>query len=330
MTHDILFQTITDHHNNKLGKITLNRPQALNAMSWEMFGELQKYLTLWEKDFAVKAVLITSSSPKAFCAGGDIRAVYENRALPLEEQARYFQREYAINRQLFHYTKPYIAFMNGITMGGGIGISLHGKYRIAGTDLRFAMPETAIGFFPDIGATYHFSRLPNFIGRYLALTGNPLDAQQAKSLRLVDAVVPNHQFNELEKVIVDTMHDKQKLLTVLQTFHVNGALTPLPVDKIENIFSKNSVEAIIAALKKDISEWSAGVLSKLSQCCPMSLKIAFEQIHRAATLTRDDVLAMDYQLAKNILAGKNFIEGIRALLIDKDKTPHWEPATLSE
>src|SRR3990167_11125109 len=135
MTTDILFET----KNNQLGKIILNRPQALNALSWAMFVDMQKYLTHWEKDDSIKAVLVRSSNPKAFCAGGDIRSVYDSRTQPPQEISRYFRREYDIDRQIFHYPKPYIALMNGITMGGGIGISLHGAYRIAGTDLRFAM-----------------------------------------------------------------------------------------------------------------------------------------------------------------------------------------------
>src|SRR3990167_9862712 len=329
MTHDILFQTITDHHNNKLGKITLNRPQALNAMSWEMFGELQKYLTLWEKDFAVKAVLITSSSPKAFCAGGDIRAVYENRALPLEEQARYFQREYAINRQLFHYTKPYIAFMNGITMGGGVGISLNGKYRIAGTDLRFAMPETGIGFFPDVGATYHLSRLPNHIGTYLALTGSSIDAGQAKSLKLVDYIVQNDQFDELEQVIVDTLHDKNALHTALQSFHVNATGEDLPIEKINRCFSKKHAEEIVQALKEEGSAWASETLKKISRVSPLSVKIALAQIRYAKLLSFDAVIAMDLHICKRMLEQSDFIEGIRALIIDKDKNPTWQPDTLA-
>ena len=190
----ILFKIRTDNRNNKLGKIILNRPQALNAMSAEMFSEMQKYLTLWEKDFAIKAVIVRSTSPKAFCAGGDIRGVYDNQQATSDEKIQYFQREYTIDQQIFHFPKYYFALMNGITMGGGVGISLNGKYRIAGTDLRFAMPETGIGFFPDVGATYHLSRLPNHIGTYLALTGSSIDAGQAKSLKLVDYIVQNNQF----------------------------------------------------------------------------------------------------------------------------------------
>src|SRR3989338_351799 len=173
--NDVLFETLTDKKGGCLGKIILNRPRALNALSGDMFAELEQRLTAWHTDSSVKAVLIRSHCDKAFCAGGDIRAIYEAKAEPTEIVAQYFRHEYHINRLVHHFKKPYIALTNGVTMGGGVGLSLHGSHCVASPDLRWAMPETSIGFFPDVGSTYYLSRLKNYTGFYLALTGNIID-----------------------------------------------------------------------------------------------------------------------------------------------------------
>src|SRR3990167_8756250 len=172
MTPDIIFEL-----NNNLAKITLNRPKALNALSHPMFEQLHEHLTKWQQDNSIKAVLVRSNCEKAFCAGGDIRGIYENKHLTADEISQYFRLEYSVNQLIAHFTKPYIALTHGITMGGGIGISLHGSHCVSADNLRWAMPETMIGFFPDVGATYYLSRLPHNVGTYLALTGNGIDAQ---------------------------------------------------------------------------------------------------------------------------------------------------------
>ena len=323
---DILFEVIEKSPEKKLGKIILNRPQALNALNNEMFIPLEKHLIEWEKDPSIKAVLIRSTNAKAFCAGGDIRAIYECKQI--EKSFDYFRREYNVNRHIFHYSKPYIAFMNGITMGGGVGVSLHGKYRIASTDLRFAMPETLIGFFPDIGASYHLSRLPNHIGKYLALTGNVIHAQDALSLRLVDAVINADQFDALESAIVDALDSD--MAAVIENFQCEQNGKILGINSISTCFQFDTIEKIMWALENEASEWSLAVLSQLKMRSPTSLKVTMRQLQLAKEKSLDEVIEMDYHIVKMMLEQHDFYEGIRAAIIDKDKNPVWQPGRLAD
>ncbi|MDP1573927.1 MAG: enoyl-CoA hydratase/isomerase family protein [Coxiellaceae bacterium] len=320
---DILFEVIEKNPGNKLGKIILNRPKALNALNGDMFTALEQQLIAWENDASIKAVLIRSNNEKAFCAGGDIRAVYEGNA-----KADYFRREYNVNRQIYHYSKPYIAFMNGITMGGGVGISIPGRYRITSTDLRLAMPETLIGFFPDVGATYYLSRLPNHVGTYLALIGNAIHAQDALQLQFVDAVIPREQFDAVERAIVDAVDSD--IASIIQQFHTAQNGKTLCVNSIAKCFQFETVEAILAALENEQTEWAVAVLSQLKMRSPTSLKVTMRQLQLAKQKSFDEVIEMDYHIAKTMLEQHDFHEGIRAAIIDKDKNPTWCPGTLSD
>lgn len=319
--NDIVFEVV-DH---KLGKIILNRPKALNALSVDMFIALEEKLNAWEADDNIKAVLIRSNCEKAFCAGGDIRAVYEKVATDA-----YFRREYNINKKIFHYKKPYIALINGITMGGGVGLSVHAAYRVASPDLRFAMPETLIGFFPDVGAGYHLSRLDNHVGTFLALTGNSISAQDAFDLKLVDAIVDSHQFDQLEKEMLACIAEKGDLANVIKNRHQSAGKKTLPIDKISHYFSHDSVSGIIQALSSANTEWENETVTQLSLRSPTSLKVTLEQLKRAKQASLDQVIEMDYHIAKEMLHQHDFFEGIRAAIIDKDKNPKWQPALLQD
>lgn len=327
MSSDVLFDV-----QNNLGIITLNRPQALNALSDEMFLQIRNHLKAWEHDASIKAVLVKSNVEKAFCAGGDIRAIYESRNEPADIVSQYFRLEYEINHSIFHFPKPYIALLHGITMGGGVGLSIHGSHCISSENLKWAMPETLIGFFPDVGATYYLSRLPDFIGVYLALTGNSIDAQTALALKLVKKIVPYEKFSALEQQLIQThfmSEDSGVVSKIINTFCSSICeKINLPVEKIAANFCFHSVEEIVEALNKNNDDWSRETLSQLQKRSPTSLKVAFHQLHLAKTKSLDEVIQMDIHIARTMLDHHDFFEGIRAAIIDKDKNPRWQPAEL--
>lgn len=302
---DILFET-----KNHQGIITLNRPQALNALNGEMFIQLRSQLLQWQSDDAIESVVIQSNSEKAFCAGGDIRAIYENKHKPVDDIVRYFELEYAINKMIAHYPKRIFAYVHGITMGGGVGMSVHASDCIAATNLRWAMPETLIGFFPDVGATYYLSRLPDFIGTYLALTGASIDAQTALELGLV-------------KGIDDRDRSSSAALAVQVR---NSSLASYS----SRFFCFSTIEEIIDALRADSSDWAADTLKQLLQRSPTSLKVTLAQLHRAKNKTVDEVLDMDLHIARVMLQNHDFFEGVRAAIIDKDKNPQWQPKNIMD
>lgn len=328
MITDILF-TVENH----LAKITLNRPKALNALTDDMFLQMRAHLEKWENDQSIKAVLIRSNSEKAFCAGGDIKAVYENKNVSPEKSVQYFELEYAINKMIYHFKKPYIALTHGITMGGGVGVSIHGSHCVAADNLRWAMPETAIGFFPDVGVSYYLSRLPNHVGLYLALTGKNVDVYDAFKLNLIKYCVKYSDFDALEKKLIEfNFHssDFDSVSNIIHLFHFqpeekNG----LDIKKIAHYFSFDSVEKIMDALEKEPSDWAIETAAQLLQCSPTSLKVTFEQLKKAACQTGDKIITVDLHIAKNMLKQSDFYEGVRALVVDKDKNPKWNPVDLT-
>lgn len=328
MTSDISFEV-----NNHLAKITLNRPKALNALNYSMFEQFHAHLVQWQKDTSIKAVIARSDCEKAFCAGGDIRAIYENKHLSADDLSDYFRLEYAINLLIAHFKKPYIALTHGITMGGGIGISLHGSHCVAAENLRWAMPETLIGFFPDVGATYYLSRLPNHVGTYLALTGNAIDAQTALQLGLVKTCVSLENFDTLEKKLTETPFDSNDfdaVTKVINQFSANDLDVEkiLPIKEIASTFCFSTIEEILNALSSLNTVWSQETLSQLLKRSPTSLKVAHHQLHIAKAKTIDEVIAMDFRIAHTMLEHHDFYEGVRAAVIDKDKNPKWKPRNI--
>ncbi len=298
MQHEIQFGV-----DNGMGVITLNRPAALNALNADMLEALHQQLLLWEKNNAILSILIQSSTPGTFCAGGDIKAVYMAHQKKIKNIEQYFKKEYELNRYIYHYPKPYIAFLDGLTMGGGAGVSLHGKLRIATDKFSFAMPETGIGFFPDVGTSYHLSRLPNEIGIYLALTCARINATEAQFLSLID---------------IDTSNGANE--NQLQHYS----------NQIASHFKYNTVEEIFESLLNDKQPWSQQTLATLKQKSPTSLKLTLKLLRRAKTVDFDQCIDMDYKLACYFCESRDFYEGIRAAVIDKDRNPKWEPSTLDK
>ncbi|MCE3046190.1 enoyl-CoA hydratase/isomerase family protein [Legionella sp. 16cNR16C] len=327
MSSDILFEK-----KEQLGVITLNRPNALNALTLEMIKALQEQLIEWEHDRHIHAVLIQATPGKAFCAGGDVRWLYESGLHKEKEQMEFFWHEYRLNHYIHHYSKPYIALMNGITMGGGVGISLHGSHPVATENFVFAMPETGIGFFPDIGASYLLARLPHYLGVYLGLTGNRLTSQDALAAGLIRKIIPAEHSTGLIELLNKTD------LAVNAAQKVDDCFTQLPLastqhsianaGQIEKHFKFNTIEEILVSLNAAQDEWSKACLANLQQKAPLSLKITLTQIHKARFLSMADCIKMDYCLVRHFMNDSDFYEGVRALLVDKDKSPHWDPKQL--
>ncbi|ETO93526.1 enoyl-CoA hydratase/isomerase family protein [Legionella oakridgensis] len=330
MADDVLFT-----RENQVGIITLNRSQALNALTLPMILALQEQLLAWQHDKTIHAVVVCAAPGKAFCAGGDVRWLYEQGRQYDPQQMQFFFHEYRLNHFIHHFSKPYIAYMNGITMGGGVGISLHGSHPIASEQFVFAMPETTIGFFPDIGASHLLSRCPGQFGMYLGLTGNRLNASEAYELGLVKQVIASEQWEAAFHHLLATdlsVAPHETVNACLQRFATPVSSAPVLelAACINHAFGQNNVESILDALKEGEDNWHREILAVLQQKSPLSLKITHKQIRKAKGMTMAECVKMDYCLVRHFMQAQDFYEGVRALLVDKDKSPRWQPPTLAD
>jgi len=313
------------------GVIVLNRPRALNALTPGIIAAMLEALNSWRDDPHIKLVIIKGSGDKAFCAGGDVRWVREVCLDGRRDEAlAFWHEEYRLNTLIKHYPKPYISLIDGIVMGGGVGISIHGSHRIAGDRYLFAMPEVAIGFFPDVGAAYALSRLPGRFGLYLALTGDRVRRADALYLGLATHAVASGNFAQLEqRLIAGEMIDE-----VLEHLAAPAEVSMLEREKelIDHCFSAPGVQEIISRLQlAKGSDFAAHLLSTFEGKSPSSLRIVFEQMQRGASLSFDDVMKMDYRLSTRLSEqGSDFYEGVRSVLVDKDGKPAWDPASLDD
>jgi enoyl-CoA hydratase len=326
--NDILFTEL-----GSLGAVTLNRPQALNALSHAMAVALDEKLKEWETDDAVKAVLIYADNGKAFCAGGDIRSIYDARLDPELKIKQFFWDEYRLNRRIQQYKKPYIALLDGITMGGGVGISIHGSHRVVTENFSFAMPETGIGFYPDVGGSYLLSRCPGQTGIYLGLTGARIKTADALYLRLADHFVLSERKAELIDALASAQLGSDAhtgFMNIVKNYSTAPELAPLASHRelIDKCFAFNTVEEIIEALQANNNEWCLSTAKTLSSKCPTSLKVTLQQLRNAQNMDFDQCMQMEYRMTMRFLQEQDFYEGIRAVIIDKDQKPNWQPAEL--
>ena len=327
---DLLFERA-----GALALVTLNRPKALNALTIEMCRRLDAQLGAWADDPAVAAVLIKGAGERAFCAGGDIVAIYQSGRGDGRMAADFFRAEYRLNRRVFHFPKPYIAVIDGITMGGGVGVSVHGSHRIASEHTLFAMPETGIGFFPDVGGSYFLPRLPGAMGLYLGLTGARLKAADSLAAGIATQVIDSTCLGDLEQALSQA-DLPQDLDRVLSNFAQDPGEAPLAAqrDAIDRCFGHDGLEAIIRALETEGGgpgdKWAAKTLATLRAASPTSLRITVKQLVEGPALPFDHAMTREYRLSQACLARHDFLEGIRAAVIDKDRAPAWQPATLDE
>jgi enoyl-CoA hydratase/carnithine racemase len=329
----------------QVGFITLNRPQALNALTLSMVRDLTTCLLAWREDDCVKAVAIRGSTKAgpfgAFCAGGDIRFFHQALLSGDPSPEDFFTEEYILNHLIHSYPKPFIAFMDGVVMGGGMGLSQGASHRLVTSRTKMAMPETAIGLFPDVGGGYFLSRCPGFAGEWLALTGTTLAAAEAIELGLADHCLDAHQLPQAwDALAAINPCDELQMSVWVATFSIAAyALGIRARSQIDPYFSLNSVAAIVHALEADPVDWAQHTAGLLRQRSPLMLHVAFEQIRRARRLT----IAQDLRLERDMMRHCFFpnhlnrsghqteaAEGIRALAIDKDNAPAWQPTRIED
>ena len=310
-----------------LGLITLNRPKALNALTHAMCLAMKAQLDKWAADDTVKCVLIRGTGEKAFCAGGDIRSLYESGINKTPYALSFYRDEYILNAAIKHFPKPYIAFLHGIVMGGGVGVSVHGSHRVANETVTFAMPETGIGLFPDVGGSYFLPRCPGALGMYLALTGARLETADALYSGIITHFVHAQDTLALLELLEQGIDPDEALATMSRPPKAPTLVTYRRA--IDQAFSENSVEEIIATLKAQSDEWSQGTAKTLRTKSPTSLKVTFREIRKGRLLEFDDCIKMEYRMVNSIIAGHDFYEGVRAVIIEKDNVPRWKPDTLA-
>ncbi|MYM18757.1 enoyl-CoA hydratase/isomerase family protein [Brevibacterium sp. 5221] len=324
--------TVIVDRDGALGHIELNKPKAINALSTEMIEQVDRALIDWQDDDSVAAVLITGAGERGLCAGGDIKGIYRSVVDGTDESELFFSDEYRMNNRIANYPKPYIAFMDGITMGGGVGVSVHGSVRIVTETTKVGMPETGIGLFPDVGGTYLLARLPHEIGMYMGLTGEPVRAGAALAYGLADHFVPRAQLPALRAALTEAPAEAPEVAADFAAqFAAEAPENELARDEqwIATCFAQDSVLAIIAALRAEGSEAAAHTADVLESKSPRSLAVTFEMIRTAKTMSLQEVLERDYRAALNIAHYPDLREGIRAQVIDKDRNPQWDPAAVS-
>lgn len=331
---EVLFET-----KGSAGLITLNRPKALNALNLSMVRRIYPQLQKWESDPQVGLVLIRGAGGKAFCAGGDIRAVTEEGRQGGPMSQNFFKEEYILNHKIGNYKKPYIALIDGITMGGGVGLSVHGRFRVATEKTVFAMPETAIGLFPDVGGGHFLPRLPGKMGIFLALTGFRLKGRDVKSVGVATHFVEAGKIAELEERLgsLDLSVGAGKVEAVLNDFQNQSkldsdkefVLQPHIAD-IDRLFAGASMEEIFSSLEKDGSAWATKQLQTLKKMSPTSMKISLRLLLEGKGRSLAEDLQVEYRLSQRCVEDNDFHEGVRSVLIDRDGNPRWSPDSIEK
>jgi enoyl-CoA hydratase len=311
----------------KAARIRLNRPKALHALTRNMCSAMTEALVDWRSDAAVEAVMIDHAEGRGFCAGGDVRMLAESGATDGADARAFFFVEYRLNHLLFTYVKPTVAFMDGITMGGGVGISQPCRFRVATENTRFAMPETAIGLFPDVGGGWYLPRLPGRVGTFLALTGARLDGAECHHLGLATHYIPSESLAGVKERIAADPADIERILQ-------QASITPptariaANMDRINAVFASDRLEDVIASLEADGSDWARTELETLSCKSPQACKVSLRLLSDGAKMNDfADEMRQEYAVAARVVQRHDFVEGVRSLLIDKDNQPNWDPET---
>jgi enoyl-CoA hydratase len=311
-----------------VGHIALNRPKALHALTTEMCDGILVALEAWRGDDGVRAIVLDhAGGTRGFCAGGDIRMLAESGAGDGAAARGFFRTEYRMNHRLFTYVKPIVAFLDGIVMGGGVGVSLPCRYRVATENTKLAMPETSIGLFPDVGAGWYLSRLPGRIGQYLALTGYRLDGAEAHALGLATHYLPADRLAEAKARIVA---DPAAIAAVLDDLAVPPPETRLLEHRaaIDRLFAADTLEDVLAALAADGGDWATAQLATLRTKSPQAMKVSLRLLKDGAGMASfADEMAREYAVACHVVQRPDFAEGVRAVIVDKDNSPRWDPPT---
>jgi enoyl-CoA hydratase/carnithine racemase len=325
---------------NHVAFVTLNRPEALNALSLEMILQLRTLFSEYSADPEVFAVLIRGAGEKAFCAGGDIRALYKSFKNAGSLHNEFFAAEYPLDYLLYSYPKPYAALLDGITLGGGMGISQGSTLRIVGGRTSMAMPEVAIGFFPDVGGSYFLSRLPGMLGRYLALTGSKIGAADALYSQLADVYLPPAAIASLDDDLSqlrwsnDRFADLERFLQARAAMPASLATLPALREAIDLHFSKASVASILSSLESETraayAAWAEDTVKLMRSRSPTLLSVTLRQLQRGASMSLAECFRMELGMAAHSFEQGDFLEGVRAVLIDKDNEPRWRPSRIED
>ncbi|HTQ82235.1 MAG TPA: enoyl-CoA hydratase/isomerase family protein [Pseudolabrys sp.] len=317
------------------GMVTLNRPKALNAVTHAMVLVLRAQLDAWADDPAITRVVVVAAGDRAFSAGGDIRHLYDlGKAGKPDEALQFWRDEYPLNAAIKNYRKPYVSLIDGIVMGGGVGVSIHGSHRVAGDRFSFAMPEVGIGFFPDVGATWFLPRMPGEVGTYCALTGERFGSGDGLAAGIATHRIPSARFPALLEGLSGTV----PVDAVLAAFAEPADEGPIMRRQaaIDRLFQGNHVEDILAALDREAAsgrgdgDWAGKTAATIRTKSPLSLKLALAQVRRGGTMDFETCMRTEFRIVSRVIHGYDFYEGVRAVIVDKDNRPRWRPASLAE
>lgn len=315
------------------GVIRLNRPKALNALTLEMTREIAAALDAFETDPKVALVILEGAGERGLCAGGDIRGLYESAKVKGDLGKIFWREEYIVNARIANYTKPYVAYMDGLVMGGGVGLAGHASHRVVTEKTKVAMPEVGLGFFPDVGGTWLLSRAPGELGTYFGLTGLTMNGADAVYCRLADVLIRTSDWPALREVLTSVAPGiDAAVMAALKPFAVTDEIGPVTKqhDLIDRAFAHDSVEEIVAALEQDGSDFARATLQALADKSPRGLKITLKLLRLARTSTSlEECLKREYLAALEVFDSADFVEGVRAAIIDKDRNPAWQPPDLS-
>jgi enoyl-CoA hydratase len=310
-----------------VGRIRLNRPKALHALNLAMCEGVLEALEAWRGDASVEAIVVDHAEGRGFCAGGDIRMLAASGAGDGVAARAFFHAEYRMNHRLFVYAKPIVAFMDGITMGGGVGLALPCTYRVATENTKFAMPETGIGLFPDVGGGWYLSRLPGRIGQYLALTGHRINGADCLALGLATHYLTSAKLESVKDWIVERPREIDVILEGSSDVPDDAEIMTHR-DDIDRLFASDVLEEIYAALDADGGEWAARTLATLRTKSPQTMKVSLRLLHEGAAMASfADEMKQEYAVGAHVVQRHDFIEGVRAVIVDKDNAPRWDPAT---
>src|SRR5450631_4491575 len=318
-----------------VGVIRLNRPKAINAVTLEMFRDIDKALDAFEADPAVSVILLEGAGERGLCAGGDIRALYESSKINGDLGKILWREEYILNARIAKFPKPYVAFMDGIVMGGGVGLSAHGSHRVVTERTKLAMPEVGLGFFPDVGGTYLLSRSPGEIGSYFGLTGHTMNGPDAIYAHFADAMVPSGKLPALREALIKLRANASaaEVKAAIAGFATGETSGPVAAtqSQIDSWFAHDRMQDIIAALKADGSELALATLKTLNEKSPRGMVVALKLMRLArGASSLEQCLVREYRAALEVFASDDFREGVRAAVIDKDRNPLWSPPRIED
>lgn len=317
------------------GVIRLNRPKAINAVTLEMFRDIDRALDRFEVDPAVSVILLEGAGERGLCAGGDIRALWESSKVNGDLGKILWREEYILNARIKKFPKPYVAFMDGIVMGGGVGLSAHASHRVVTDRTKLAMPEVGLGFFPDVGGTFLLSHSPGEIGTYFGLTGQTMNGPDAIHAKFADAVVPAAKLPELRAALTKVGHGASaaEITKLIDGFATGDAAGPVAAmeSKIDGLFAYDRMEDIVAALKRDGSGFAQATLKTLGEKSPRGMVVTLKLLRLARqTPTLEECLVREYRAANEVFRSDDFREGVRAAVIDKDRNPTWSPPRIED